>query len=76
MELDPLDTLAESRRTQEASHSALGPEGRLRAALEMSEAVRQIRFAGLRAQHPDASGPELTRKFIAEAHRVSLERLT
>lgn len=75
MKLDPLDTSAESRRTQEASHSALGAEGRLRAALEMSEAVREIRLAGLRAQHPKASGPELVQQFIAEAHRVHLKRL-
>ncbi len=76
MKLEPLDTLAESRRSQEASHAALGPEGRLRAALEMSEAVRQIRFAGLRAQHPDAPDPELALRYIDEAHRVRLKRLT
>ena len=48
----------------------MGPERRVLEAVAMSEAVRQIRLAGLRQRWPHASEPELLRKFIQEAHGV------
>ena len=51
----------------------MGPDGRLKAALELSEAVWMIRFAGLRSQEPAASRSDLVRRFIAETHGLHLE---
>ena len=68
MNLNRLDTSAEARRIQEEGQRRLGPEGRLRAALHLSEAVREIRLAGLRSEAPGVSEAELVRRFIAEMH--------
>jgi hypothetical protein len=66
MNLKRLDTSSEARRIQEEGQRRLGPEGRLRAALDLSEAVREIRLAGLRSETPGVSEAELVRRFIAE----------
>jgi len=68
MNLKRLDTSAEARRIQEEAQRRLGPEGRLRVALDLSEAVREIRLAGLRSEAPGVSEAELVRRFIAEMH--------
>lgn len=72
MTLRPLDTSEGAREAQRAALARLGPEGRVRAALEMSDSLRRVRLAGLRASHPDASEPELVELFVAEAHGVML----
>lgn len=71
--LDPLDTSEDAQRLQDAAHAALGPDGRLRVAFEMSESVRQIYLDGLRERFPDASEGELVRRFIVEVHGISLD---
>ena len=73
MRLDPLDTSAEAREIQARAHARLGPDGRLKAAFELSEVVRAMRFAGLRSQRPGASESELVWRFIAEAHGIHPE---
>ena len=73
MNLDPLDTTPEARERQANAHTQMGPEGRLRAALELSETVRAIRLDGLRSKSPEASEIELIRRFIAETHGVTPE---
>lgn len=73
MTLRALDTTPDARVAQQSALARLGPEGRLRAALEMSESVRRIRLAGLRSRHPDASHDELVARFIAEAHEVRVD---
>ena len=65
-----LDTSPESHAAQEAAYVAMGPAGRLRTALQMSEVVRKIRLAGLRHQWPEAAESELIRRFILEVHGV------
>lgn len=70
MSLRPLDTSPDALEVQRSALAGLGPEGRVRAALEMSDAARSIRIAGLRARHPDASERELVARFIAEVHGV------
>ena len=65
-----LDTSAAGHAVQQAAYLAMGPERRVLEAVAMSEAVRQIRLAGLRQRWPHASEPELLRKFIQEAHGV------
>lgn len=70
MSLRPLDTSPDALAVQRSALAALGPEGRVRAALEMSDAARSIRISGLRAHHPRASERELVARFIAEVHGV------
>ncbi len=70
MSLRPLDTSLDALAAQRSALAGLGPEGRVRAALEMSDAVRGIRISGLRSRHPDASERELVARFIAEVHGV------
>lgn len=71
--LGPLDTSADSLEAQRQALADLGPEGRVRAALEMSESIRRVRLSGLRSRHPEASERELVALFIAEAHGVRLD---
>ena len=73
MNIDPLDTSPSSRSIQDQAHRSLGPEGRLRLALELSEAVRDLRLAGLRSVSPGASEAELVRMFISETHGIQPE---
>lgn len=70
MSLRPLDTSPDALSLQRSALARLGPEGRVLAALEMSDAARSIRISGLRARHPDASERELVARFIAEVHGV------
>lgn len=73
MSIRPLDTADDALKVQRSALSELGADQRLRTALEMSEAVRHLRLAGLRSRHPDATEPELVARFVAEAHGVRLE---
>jgi hypothetical protein len=73
MALEPLDTSATAQNLQEQVHIRLGPEGRLRIALDLSEAVRDLRLAGLRSSEPDVSEAELVRRFILETHGLQPE---
>ena len=76
MALEPMDTSVTAQHLQEQAHIRLGPEGRLRIALELSEAVRNLRLAGLRSSRPDASEAELVRRFIFEAHGLQPEAIS
>lgn len=68
MALEPMDTSVTAHNLQEEAHIRLGPEGRLRVAFDLSEAVRALRLAGIRASYPGASEAELIRRFILETH--------
>lgn len=72
MSLRPLDTTPAALEAQRAALSRLGGEGRVRAALEMSDSIRRVRLSGLRSRHPDATEGELVARFISEAHGVSV----
>ena len=50
-----------------------GP-ARLHAALELSEAVREIRLAGIRARHPELSPREAVERLVVEDYGVELPR--
>lgn len=73
MSLRPLDTSADALEAQRSALARLGPEGRVRAALGMSESIRRVRLSGLRSHHPGVSERELVALFIAEAHGVRLD---
>ncbi len=70
--IDALDTSAAARSLQGEAHRRLGPDGRLQVAFDLSDAVRDLRLAGLRAALPDAGEEERMRRFIFEAHGVRL----
>ncbi|MGH7437728.1 MAG: hypothetical protein ACRENE_18780 [Polyangiaceae bacterium] len=63
----PTDTEAHAREAQLKAARRLGPAGRVRLAVEMSEDARRISFEGERRRHP-----ELT---AAEARLAVLRRL-
>jgi hypothetical protein len=50
-----------------------GP-ARLHAAVELSDAAREIRLAGIRARHPDFSPKEAVAWLVAEDHGVDRPR--
>ncbi len=62
VEMRALDTSEKAARIQEELHDKLGPEGRSRLAMQMSELAHEFAKAGLRAQRPDLSEPELMRE--------------
>ena len=76
MNSEPLDTSPSAQSVQGQAHLRLGPEGRLRVALELSEAVRDLRLAGLRSVAPGASEAELLGMFISETHGFHPESST
>jgi hypothetical protein len=73
MKLELLDTSPSAQSQQDQAHIRLGPEGRLRVALDLSEAVRDLRLAGLRSVSPGASEADLVRMFISESHGIQPE---
>ena len=50
-----------------------GP-ARLGAAVELSEAVHELRLAGIRSRHPELSAKESEARLVAEDHGVDLPR--
>lgn len=74
MNIRPLDTTEDALQAQRSALSKLGPEARVRAALEMSDAARRIRVSGLRSRRPGVGRRELMARYIAEVHGVRLDR--
>jgi hypothetical protein len=46
------DTSTKAAEIQDKLHDAMGPEGRFRLAMRMSELAREFAKAGVRDQHP------------------------
>jgi hypothetical protein len=59
----PADTSRSAASAQRAAFESLGPEGRLAAALEMSEEMRRTLEDGVRSRAPDA-GDEWVRSEV------------
>lgn len=70
MSLRPLDTSGDALSVQRSAFEGLEPEGRVRAALEMSDAIRSVHLAGIRARHPEATEREAIAHFIAQVYSV------
>ena len=68
----PFDSTPDALDVQRATWRRLGPEGRVRVALELSEDVRRVALAGERTRHPDWSRAELR---MALAARIYDEQL-
>lgn len=62
-QLLPPDTSAEAAAIQRDAQRELGPEDRVRLAVQMSEDVRALMLQGLRSHHPEASEAAL-RKLV------------
>lgn len=70
----PMDTAPSSWFAYHAVLDRMDGSARLRAAIELSEAVREIRLAGMRARHPELSERELVVRLVAEDYGVDLPR--
>lgn len=75
MSLRPLDTTPAALSAQRFALGKLGPEARVRAALEMSDAMRSIRLSGIRSRHPEANEREAIAQFIGQVHGWERERI-
>jgi len=50
----------------------MGGAARLHAAVELSEAVREIRLAGIRARHPELTPRQVVAQVILEDYGVKI----
>ena len=68
----PADTTPDAwSKYQDILDKMDGP-ARLCAAIELSEAVREIRLAGLRSRHPELTSEQLMSRIVFEEYGVSL----
>ena len=70
----PLDTAPTAWARHEAVLAELDGPARLRAAVDLSEAVRAVRLAGIQSRHPDLSVQEAIARLVAEDYGVELPR--
>jgi hypothetical protein len=56
------DTSAKAAAIQDRLHDALGPEGRFRLAMKMSELAREFAKAGVRDRNPDLGDDQVARE--------------
>jgi hypothetical protein len=68
----PLDTDPQSWARYNAVLDQMGGPTRVRAAIELSETVRAIRLAGLKASHPELGPRALIARLVAEDYGVEL----
>ncbi len=58
------DTTPQAEAIQLELYRAAGPAGRVRIAVDLSEAVRQTALAGIRRRHPEFSEDEVADAFL------------
>ena len=68
----PLDTTAAAWTAQNAALDRMGGRARLRAALELSDAVREIRLSGIHARHPELDRREVVARLVREEYGIEL----
>lgn len=68
----PLDTTPASWSAYNAVLDRMDGPARLHAAVELSEAVREIRLAGIRARHPQLTPQEVVARLVSEEFGVDL----
>ncbi len=68
----PLDTDPGSWSEYVAVLDRMDGPARLRAAAELSDAVREVRLAGIRARHPELTGREIVARLVSEDYGVTL----
>jgi hypothetical protein len=67
------DTTPEAREVQRAVWRRIGPEGRVRIAVEVSEAVKRTTLAGIASRHPELDEAGRMRAYIKLVHGVALD---
>lgn len=72
MSTRPRDTAPAAWSTHTALLDRMGGPARVRAAIELSEAVRAVRLAGIRARNPDFDDREALARLIFEDYGVVL----
>lgn len=70
----PLDTAPAAWSRHEAIIERMDGPARLHVAVELSEAMREIRLAGIRARHPELNHREAVARLVAEEYGVELPR--
>ena len=60
------DTTPDAERVQLEAIRQMAPAERLRLAFELSESVRRVALAGLRARHPDRTDVELVEIMLGQ----------
>ncbi len=70
----PLDTTQAAWSRYEAVLDGMDGPARFNAAVELSEAVHELRLAGIRSRHPALSRKEAVACLVAEDHGVELPR--
>lgn len=68
----PLDTDSAAWSTYNAVLDGMGGAARVRAALELSEAVREIRLAGIRDRHPELTRQQAVARLVLEEYGIVL----
>jgi len=70
----PLDTAPAVWSEYEAVLDRMDDPARLHAAVELSDAVHEIRLAGIRTRNPELSPRDAVAQLVAEDHGVALPR--
>ena len=60
----PRDTSAAAAAIQDQAHARLGPAGRFRLAMQMSELTHELAKAGVRQAHPELTEAEVVRELV------------
>jgi hypothetical protein len=68
----PLDTAPASWSEYNAVLDRMGGEARLNAAVELSDAMREVRLSGIRARFPDMTPQERVAQLVLEDYGISL----
>jgi hypothetical protein len=67
----PLDTTPEAAALQLQAYREMGPGGRLRIALELSDFTHALAVAGIRRRHPELSEEQARRKLAELLYQPS-----
>lgn len=72
MRVRPLDPHPAAWSAQQEALARMGGEARLEAAIELSEAVRELRLAGIESRHRGLSRRQAVALLVLEEHGVRL----
>lgn len=72
MRTRPVDTHPAAWSVQQEALARMGGEARLKAAIDLSEVVQELRLAGIESRHPELSRREAVALLVWEDHGVRL----
>ena len=73
MSSKPQDTSTDAWQVRQAIVARIGPEARLRVALDLSDSVREIRIAGVLSRHPGWTRADAVRALVLQDTGVDLK---